>query len=109
MKDEKESFIAFLLGFILAPFIILLIVVNSAYPAMMVWNMFVPDYFGLPMLTLPYAVLTITVIFMFKGNKVHRTEDTRSGKTKANDLLIHFISPWFSYAIALITYNFFVV
>lgn len=110
MNNNKESSIlAAIIMFLLSPVIIFLMMVNAAYPAMQAWNLWLPNYFGLPQLTLPYAVMLILTFSLFKTSSNQRVEDNRSRETKNNDIIMMFLAPWVVYFIALITYKFFII
>lgn len=97
------------LMFFLTLVIIFLMMVNAAYPAMLTWNLWIPTHFGLPELSLPFAVMLYLTFALFKGGTTSRTEDNRSKETKNNDIIIMFASPWIVYVIAYVTYKFFIV
>lgn len=110
MNNNKESSIlAAIIMFLLSPVIIFLMMVNAAYPAMQAWNLWIPDYFGLPELSLPYAVILILTFSLFKGTPTQRVEDNRSKASKNKDIIMMFLAPWIVYLIALVTYKFFII
>ena len=109
-KDNKQDkALTSIILFFLTPIIIFLMMVNVAYPAMLTWNLWLPEYFGLPKLTLPFAVMLYLTFALFRGGHTNRVEDNRTQSTKNNDLIILFASPWIVYFIALITYKFFIL
>lgn len=110
MNNNKESnVLGGALAFLLLPIITVLFLLNTAYPAMMTWNMFVPAKFGLPSLSIAEALMVVFVIAMFRGSKVQRVEDNRTKETKTNDVVLMLIAPWLVYLMAFITYKMFIV
>lgn len=109
MENNKHKELGAVIMFLLTPIIIFLMMVNAAYPAMLTWNLWLPDYFGLPELSLPFAVMLYLTVALFRGGYTSRVEDNRTQSTKNNDLIFLFASPWIVYSIALITYKFFIL
>lgn len=109
MENKQDKAVNQVILFFLTPIIIFLMMVNAAYPAMLTWNLWLPEYFGLPELTLPFAVMLCLTVVLFRGGYTNRVEDNRTQSTKNNDLIILFASPWIVYFIALITYEFFII
>lgn len=108
-NNKKSSGVDKVLAFLLTPLVVALVLLNLTYPAYLTWNMFVPNMFGLPHLTLAQTLLTIVTFALFCGSRTHRTDDTRSKEQKAEDLIMYLIAPWVGYIIAFVTYRFFVL
>ena len=110
MSNNKENeILSGIIVFLMSPVIIFLMMVNAAYPAMQTWNLWIPDYFGLPELTLPYAVMIILTFSLFRATSTQRVEDNRSKETKNKDIIMMLLAPWIVYLIALVTYKFFII
>ena len=97
-----------ILSFLLLPVVTFLFLLNIALPAKLTWNLFIPIFFGLPVLTIPTALMIILTLAVLKGTRSHRTDDTRSQDTKNTDLLLSLMSPWIVYVLAFLTYKFFI-
>ena len=108
-NSKKSSGVDKVLAFLLTPLVVALVLLNLTYPAYLTWNMFVPNMFGLPNLTLAQTILTIVTLALFCGSRTHRTDDARSKEQKAEDLIMYLIAPWIGYIIAFITYKFLVL
>lgn len=108
-NNKKSSALDVVLTFLLTPVLIALVLLNLSFPAYLTWNMFIPNMFGLPHLTLAQTILTIVTLALFCGSRTHRTDDTRSKEQKAEDLIMYLIAPWIGYIIAFITYKFFII
>ena len=108
-NNKKSSGVDKVLAFLLTPLVVALVLLNLTYPAYLTWNMFVPNMFGLPHLTLAQTLLTIVTLALFCGSRTHRTDDTRSKEQKVEDLIMYLIAPWVGYIIAFVTYKFFLV
>ena len=110
MENNKESSaLSMIIMFLITPVLVFLLMVNAAYPAMKVWNLWMPSYFGLPLLTLPYSVMLILTVSLFTVSKTSRSEDNRTKATKNNDILMSILAPWIVYAVAYCTYKFFII
>lgn len=109
MESNKDKSLNSLVLLLASPIIMFLLVINTAYPAMLVWNLWIPNYFVLQALTLPYAVMFCLTFVLFRGSKTQRTEDNRSDETKVKDIILTLIAPWILYLTALVTYKFFIL
>lgn len=109
MENKQDKTLSAVVMFFLTPVVVFLMMVNVAYPAMLAWNLWLPSYFGLPELTLPFSVMLYLTFALFKGSHTQRMDDTRSKETKNNDVIMGLVSPWIVYFIALITYKFFIL
>lgn len=108
MENNKDNKTNSIISFILFPIVTFLFLLNISLPAMLTWNLFIPEFFGLPVLTIPTALMTILTLSILTGTRTQRTEDTRSETTKTNDLILSLLSPWIVYVVAFITYKFFI-
>lgn len=97
-----------ILGFLLLPIVTFLFLLNISFPAMLTWNLFIPQFFGLPVLTVPTALMIILTLSILTGTRTQRTDDIRSDSTKTNDLIVALLSPWVVYVLAFINYKLFI-
>ena len=107
-NNKDSSLLDSILSFLLLPVVTFLFLLNIALPAKLTWNLFIPQLFGLPVLTIPTALMIILTVSVLTGTRTHRTDDTRSQDTKNTDLLLSLMSPWVVYVIAFLTYKFFI-
>lgn len=108
METNKDNTTNGIISFLLFPIVTFLFLLNISFPTMLTWNLFIPEFFGLPILTIPTALMTILTLSVLTGTRTHRTDDIRSDSTKTNDLILSLLSPWIVYVVAFITYKFFI-
>lgn len=77
------------------------IVISRGIAASLIWNMFVPKFFGLPVLSALIAIALSTLMTVLIPTSI----PTESEKVEYRDLyrkmFIVFISPWLGYLFAL--------
>ena len=108
-NNKDSSLLDSILSFLLLPVVTFLFLLNIALPAKLTWNLFIPTFFGLPVLTIPTALMIVLTVAMFTVSRTHRTDDTRSQDTKNTDVLLSLMPPWIVYVLAFLTYKFFIV
>jgi len=83
---------------------LLLIIVSGGYAASLTWNLFVPQYFGLPQLPLALAISLVALIRIFISTDIDYRED-KTAKEKNLPIILGLINPWVAYLIVLIATN----
>lgn len=83
------------------------VVVSRGIAVSLIWNMFVPKFFGLPTLPTLLAIALSTLLSVLMPTVAPRRDSAVSEEKNYKDLynllIISFIAPWVGYLIALAT------
>lgn len=85
------------------------IVISRGFAISLIWNMFMPQFFGLPTLPTLIAIALSTLLAVIMPSAPYRnnsgvTEKEYSG-ILYNMLFLSFVTPWVGYLFALATTN----
>lgn len=89
----------------LFPLVCILLFVNQGYALSLTWNLFVPQFFGLPQLPMLIAIAVVFLISVTRVSNYKKPEKYTETKDLVFATFLPFVAPWFGYLCALLAVN----
>ena len=94
MNKDGQTFLSCLGAIALVIIIVPLSMIMHGWVLSIMWGWFVVPLFGLPALTIPYAIGISAVVGIFKGNSTANKDDNKTATTKFLEaLFVAFVAP----------------
>jgi hypothetical protein len=107
MNKNDTTFLSCLGAIGLLIILVPLSIIMHGWVSSIMWGWFIVPLFGLPVLTIPYAIGISAVAALFKGNSSTNKDDNKSATTKFLEaLFVAFVSPLISLGFGWIVLQF---
>jgi hypothetical protein len=107
MNKSGDTFLSCLGAIGLVIILVPLSIIMHGWVLSIMWRWFMVPLFGLPVLTIPYAIGISAVVALFKGNSTTNKDDNKTATAKFLEaLFVAFVAPLISLGFGWIVLQF---